>query len=227
MMYAGVKKQALNMQRRFKIDEFGLYNDIKQNKKGCSVCQACNPDNHTVKGEAQWTPIPDQPILSVAIDFFSMSEVHIGKEVFDCLVLCVDRHSGYIVAVPACKKGLLAKEVAVKMIRHLLTVLGVPRTSCSDCGPQLTGGWLLAMCSLMGIHHAKSSPDPMAELKWLKGSCLGRCPRSTTPTRLATNLRRCRDRLRSTMTPPQRVAWGHLSRFSSAGTPTSGSSLVR
>ena len=82
MMHQGVKKQALDMQRRFQIDEIGLYNAIKQVKKGCSVCQACNPDSRGHKGEAQWTPIPDQPGESVAMDVFSMPEVHIGKEDF-------------------------------------------------------------------------------------------------------------------------------------------------
>ena len=42
------------------------------------------------------------------------------------------------------------------MIRHWLTVFGAPRTICSDRGPQFTGGWFKAMCSLMGIRHAKS-----------------------------------------------------------------------
>ena len=42
------------------------------------------------------------------------------------------------------------------MIRHWLTVFDIPRTICSDRGPQFTGGWLEAMCSLMGIRHAKS-----------------------------------------------------------------------
>ena len=156
IMHPGVKKQALDMQRRFEVDDIGLYNAIKQVKKGCSVCQACNPDNRSHQGEAQWTPIPDQPMESVAMDVFSMPEVHIGKEAFDCVVLCVDRHSGYVVAVPARKKGLPAKEVAVMMIRHWRTVFGIPRTICSDRRPQFTGGWLKAMCSLMGIRHAKS-----------------------------------------------------------------------
>ena len=52
------------------------------------------------------------------MDVFSMPVIHIGKETFDCVVLCVDRHSGYVVAVPARNKGLLAKEVAVMMIRR-------------------------------------------------------------------------------------------------------------
>ena len=156
MLHPGVKKQALDMQRRFEIDQIGLYTAIKKVRKGCSVCQACNLDNRNVKGEAQWTPVPDQPMESMAMDVLSMPEVHIGKETFDCVVLCVDRHSGYVVAVPARKKGLLAKEVAVMMIRHWLTVFDIPHTICSDRGPQFTGGWFKAMCSLMGIRHAKS-----------------------------------------------------------------------
>ena len=141
MMHPGVRKQALDMQRRFEIDQIGLYNALKKVRKGCSVCQACNPDNRNVKGEAQWTPVPDQAMESVAMDVFSMPEVHIGKETFDCVVLCVDRHSGYVVAVPARKRGLLANEVAVMMIRHWLTVFDISRTICSDRGPQFTGGW--------------------------------------------------------------------------------------
>ena len=41
------------------------------------------------------------------------------------------------------------------MIRHWLTVFGVPRIICSDRGPQFTGACLKAMCSLMGICIAK------------------------------------------------------------------------
>ena len=40
--------------------------------------------------------------------------------------------------------------------RDWLTVFGIPRAICSDQGPQFTGGWFKAMCSLMGIRHAKS-----------------------------------------------------------------------
>ena len=157
IMHPGVKKQALDMQRWFEIDEISLYNAIKQIKKGCSVCKACNPDNQNVRGEAQWTTIPHQSVESVAMDVFSVPDVHIGKEVFNFVVLCVDRHTGYVLVVLACKMRLLAKEVAVLMIPHWLTVFGVPPTICSDRGPQFTGGWFKAMCSLMGIRHAKSA----------------------------------------------------------------------
>ena len=35
MMHPAVKKQGLDMQRRFEIDDIGLYNAIKQVKNGC------------------------------------------------------------------------------------------------------------------------------------------------------------------------------------------------
>ena len=103
-MHPEVRKQAIDMQRRFEIDETALY----KARRVLLVCQPCNPDNRNVGGEAQWTPVPDQLVESVAMDVFSMPEVHIGKEFFDCVVLCVERHSGYVVAVPARKKELPA-----------------------------------------------------------------------------------------------------------------------
>ena len=90
MMHQGVKKQALDMQHRVEIDENGLHNATQQDRNGCWVCQACNPDNQNVQRESKWTLIPDQPMESAAMDVFSMPKVHIGEEVFDCVVLCVD-----------------------------------------------------------------------------------------------------------------------------------------
>ena len=191
MMQPGVRKQPLDMQRRFEIDQIGLHNAIR---KSCSVCQASNPDDRNVKGEAQCTPVPDQPMESVAMDVFSMPQVHIGKETLDCVVLCMDSRSGYVVAIPARKRGLLAKEVAVMMIRHWHTVFDIPRTIFSDRGPQFTGGWFKAMCSLMGIRHAKRLPisaGPTAGLKLLEDSCSRSYARFTSPTHVGTGLRRC------------------------------------
>ena len=92
MLHPGLKKQALDMQRWFKMDEIGLYNAVKQVKKAWLFCQVCSHHNRNVKGEAQWSPISDQPIESVAIDFFSVCEVHSRNEVLDCMVPSVDRH---------------------------------------------------------------------------------------------------------------------------------------
>ena len=42
------------------------------------------------------------------------------------------------------------------MIRHWLTIFSVPRTLCSNRGPQFTGRRFKAICSLIGMRHAKS-----------------------------------------------------------------------
>ena len=79
MLHPGVKKQALDMQRQFKIDQINLYTAMKKVRKGCSVCQACNAHNRNVKGEAQWTPVPDQPMESVAMDVFSIPKCTLAR----------------------------------------------------------------------------------------------------------------------------------------------------
>ena len=104
---------------------------------------------------------------SVATDVFAMPEVTVEGETYDCVILVVDRHSGYIVAVPGKKSkkkdkkdkhgvGLQAKTVANAMIKHWLTIFDVPAVICSDRGSQFVGTWFKTMCKHMGIRHAKT-----------------------------------------------------------------------
>ena len=126
-------------------------------KKGCLVCQAWNRDDRSVKGEAQWTPIPDQSTESMGMDVFSMPEVLIGEEP-SIVWSCVWTDTLATLWPSWCaKKGLLANKVAGMMVCHRLTAFGVPSTICSDRGSQFTGCRLKPMCFLMGIRHAKGS----------------------------------------------------------------------
>ena len=104
---------------------------------------------------------------SVAMDVFAMPEVTVEGETYDCVILAVDRHSGYIVAVPGKKSkkkdkkdkhgvGLQAKTVANAMIRHWLTIFDVPAVICSDRGSQFVETWFKTMCKHMEIRHAKT-----------------------------------------------------------------------
>ena len=106
-------------------------------------------------------------MLSVAMDVFAMPEVTVEGETYDCVILAVDRHSGYILAVPGKKSkkkdkkdkhgvGLQAKTVANAMIRHWLTIFDVPAVICSDRGSEFVGTWFKTMCKHMGIRHAKT-----------------------------------------------------------------------
>ena len=107
---------------------------------------------------------------SIAMDVFAMPAVRVGGEKYDCILSTVDRHSGYIVAVPGKKSkkkgkkdkhgvGLQAKTVAQAMIQHWLTIFDVPAVICSDWGRQVVGSWFKSMCKHMGIRHAKTVAD--------------------------------------------------------------------
>ena len=87
---------------------------------------------------------------SVAMDVFAMPEVTVDGETYDCVILAVDRHSGYIVAVPGKKSkkkdkkdkhgvGLQAKTVANAMIRHWLTILRCPSCHLQRSGQSIRG----------------------------------------------------------------------------------------
>ena len=104
---------------------------------------------------------------SIAIDVFAMPEVTVQSEKYDCIISAVDRHSGYIVAVPGKKPkekdkkdkhgvGLQGKTVAQAMTRHWLTILDVPAVRCSDRGSQIVGSWLKSMWKHMRFRHAKT-----------------------------------------------------------------------
>ena len=86
---------------------------------------------------------------SIAMDVFAMPEVTVDGKQFDCIISAVERHSGYIVAVPGRKSkrkdkkdkhgvGVQAKTITQAMIRHWLTIFDVPAVICSDQGSQFS-----------------------------------------------------------------------------------------
>ena len=138
----------------------GYYAILDKYCSDCAVCRATRSPNHSTAGNPVYTAIPEAPMRSVAMDVFAMPEVTVEGETYDCVILAVDRHSGYIVAVPGKKSkkkdkkdkhgvGLQAKTIASAMIRHWLTI-------CSDRGSPFVGTWFKTMRKHMGIQHAKT-----------------------------------------------------------------------
>ena len=166
LMYPGRDKMQQDLEWRFKFPP-GYYAILDRYCSDCAVCRATKSPNHSTAGNPVYTAIPEAPMRSVAMDVFAMPEVTVEGETYDCVILAVDRHSGYIVAVPGKKSkkkdkkdkhgvGLQAKTVANAMIRHWLTIFDVPAVICSDRGSQFVGAWFKTMCKHMGIRHAKT-----------------------------------------------------------------------
>ena len=166
LMHPGRDKMQQDLEWRFKLPP-GYYAILDRYCSDCAVCRATKSPNHSTAGNPVYTAIPEAPMRSVAMDVFAMPEVTVEGETYDCVILAVDRHSGYIVAVPGKKSkkkdkkdkhgvGLQAKTVANAMIRHWLTIFDVPAVICSDRGSQFVGTWFKTMCKHMGIRHAKT-----------------------------------------------------------------------
>jgi hypothetical protein len=95
-------------------------------------------------------------MFSVALDIFTLETVEYEGVKFDCMVVCVCRSSGWIVAVPGLLKGLKADKVAKQMFRLWWSPFGLPSIISSDRGPQFANAWWSTMCGLLGIRQAFS-----------------------------------------------------------------------
>ena len=127
LMHPGRDKMQQDLEWRFKFPP-GYYAILDKYCSDCAVCRATKSPNHSTAGNPFYTAIQEAAMRSVAMDVFAMPKVTVEGETYDCVILAVDRHSGYIVAVPGNKSkkkdkkdkhgvGLQAKTVANAMIR--------------------------------------------------------------------------------------------------------------
>ena len=219
LMHPGREKIQQDLQWRFKFPPV-YYAILDKYCSDCAVCRATKSPIHSTAGNPVYTAIPEAPMRSVAMDVFAMPEVTVEGETYDCVILAVDRHSGYIVAVPGKKSkkkdkkdkhgvGLQAKTVANAMIRHWLTIFDVSAVICSDRGSQFVGTWFKTLCKHMGI---VGTPRPwcttagrLAGLRWPGGRCSKRFASCTLTNRAGIGTIRCGEYSRRTTT-----FWGPL-----------------
>ena len=205
LMHPGRDKMQQDLEWRFKFPP-GYYALLDKYCSDCAVCWARKSPNHSTADNLVCTAIPKAPMRSVAMDVFAMPEVTVDGQTYDCVILAVDRHSGYIVAVPGKKSkrkdkkdkhgvGVQAKTVANAMIWHWLTIFDVPAVICSDRGSQFVGTWFKTMCKHMGIRHAKT----VAYHRWPGGRCSKSSASCTLTNRAGTGIIRCGQYSRRTM----------------------------
>jgi hypothetical protein len=136
--------------------------------RGCVICQACEHQNWEMKGRYDMSRIPEAPLTSVCVDIFTLSEAVWQNHTYDALVLCVDRHSGWMIAQPSQHKGLTAEKFAHLLIDGGWFQFGVLFTITSDRGPQFVGQCYVTTCARLSIRESFShayNPKPMAELR--------------------------------------------------------------
>jgi len=121
----------------------------------CETCQACQRATQ-LKGPIQPTPIPKAVMHSVALDLFRMSQTVVGQQTFDTMIVCVDRHSGWIVAIPMLYKGTTGETVAKEMLKQQWRPFGVPALVTSDQGSHFISSWWQNLCAGMGVRQVYS-----------------------------------------------------------------------
>ena len=105
---------------------------------GSEACQAWQKPR-TLLTKIECTPIPPAVMVSVSMDLFKLPPVVWEGVTYDTLIVCVDRHSGWVVAIPEVGKGLTGEKVARAMVRHQWRPFGVPSMVTSDQGSQFIG----------------------------------------------------------------------------------------
>ena len=123
--------------------------------KFCTTCQASSR-GETLKGPIEAILIPPAPMTSVVIDLFKMPMVIYEGSQFNTIGVCVDRHSGWLVAVPCLEKGLTGAKLAKEMLKYQWRPFGVPSVISSDQGSHFVSTWWQTLCSLLGIRQAFS-----------------------------------------------------------------------
>jgi hypothetical protein len=155
--HLGIKRLIAEWRRRFHLTpSMAIIPLAKRVKRVCPTCQKCDPPNWQLQGPISLNPVPAKIFDSVCLDIFSMPYVEWLGDPYDCMILCVDRMSGWIIARPSLKKGLTAEKVAHLILDHGWNEIGIPSLITSDQGSHFVGQWWKTMCSRLGIRQAYS-----------------------------------------------------------------------
>ena len=113
LCHTGKDKLVKELSRRF---TWPSHVDLKLVVKGvrqtCTVCQACDYPNFSLRTPISMTPVPAHVMSSVALDFLALPKVEWLGESYDTLLVCVDRLTGWILARPTRKLNLTAERAA-------------------------------------------------------------------------------------------------------------------
>ena len=155
--HPGIKRLKLEVRKRY-IFPTGMNVEeiIGRVRRECLICQACDPPNRPFARPVRMSPIIEGFMSSVSLDVFSMMEVTWQDATFDCVVLCVDRATGWIIARPAQYSGLTGERAAHLLLDQAWGEVGIPAVVTSDQGPQFVNSWWKTMCARLGVRQAFS-----------------------------------------------------------------------
>ena len=157
-LHVGHDKLFNSLKERFLISKLKYI--VANISRHCKVYQAQTPPNDKEPGKAEFYPILELLFESFRLDLFSMppckmSDKKSGKIIsFDTTLMCVCRHSGYIVACSATNEGLTGHEAAQILYRSQSTIVGPPQELISDKRSAVVSSWFKTFCHLQWARKA-------------------------------------------------------------------------
>ena len=131
-----------------------LYKAVQLQRQTCPSCAIHTHDTKRKQGYMTPMPIPMEPMDSIALDVFHYPSTPHDGEVYDRMLLCVCRLSGYLIAIPTPKprhedndEGLSGKRAAYLVMERWVDRFEAPREICSDKGPQIVSQYFQTLCS--------------------------------------------------------------------------------
>ena len=155
--HCGVQMLLMEAKRRYEFENtVNVEKMIEQIRKDCFTCQTSEVPNLDMTAPLHMNPIIEGFMSSVALDVFDMPPSTWLGNTYDCVLLCVDRASGWIVARPTTKIGLTGERAAHLLLDTSWGEMAIPSLITSDQGPQFVSQWWRTMCSRLGIRQAYS-----------------------------------------------------------------------
>ena len=131
-----------------------LYKAVELQCQTCPSCAIHTHDTRRKPGYMTPMPIPMEPMGSIALDVSHYPSTSHDGEVYDRMLLCVRRLSGYLIAIPVPKprhedkdEGLTGKRAAHLVMERWVGRFRAPREICSDRGPQFVSPYFRTLCS--------------------------------------------------------------------------------
>ncbi len=123
-----------------------LRNDVETYIKTCAVCQRTKSPRRLPIGKLSSLPVPEQVLEEITLDFITgLPPSKHRKEVFDSILVIVDRLSKLALYIPA-NKDWKARDFSESFERNFISKYGIPKGIVSDRGSLFTSAFWTEIC---------------------------------------------------------------------------------
>ena len=137
-----------------------LRDPVNKALSDCVVCTQAKARRGPHPDSCKPFPVPTFPFSLVAIDFVDLPEVRNKstktKILANYAMVIVCQLTGYVMAIPCCKEGLMSRKAAELFLHRCGFSMRLPRKIQADNQSIISSTFSNALCNLAGIEQAKT-----------------------------------------------------------------------